>query len=259
MKASVKLVLVYLAMQLLAGLTAGPLAALYVLLAYGRLDSDLARDLSIAPTMLIGFAYMAAYLWRKGYLGGLPGRFAVQGAGDVAWSLAAGAGGIVLAGGVSAWLSFLPDWTEQTFDELQQSVAGMLCMVLLGPALEEVLFRGAVMQELMRRYRPWEAVALSGLLFGVTHINPAQVVAGCLMGILLGWIYWRTRSLLPCVLVHVLNNGLAVWLAARWPEAEQVTDLPGMSAPLMAGVMSAAAALLAMAMYFLGTPHGKDA
>lgn len=251
MKTSIKLVLIYFVMQLLAALTAGPLTALYVLIVYGELDVELANRLSVAPMMLIGFLYMAAYLWRKGYLDEWQDRFAVRGLRDVVWPLVGGVGGIVLVSGVSAWLSFLPDWMEQTFDVLQQGVLGVLCMVLLGPLLEELLFRGAIMQELLRRYRPWEAILLSGLLFGVTHINPAQVVAGCLMGVVLGWIYWKTRSLLPCVLVHVLNNGLAVWMSVRWPEARQVTDLPGMSTPVVIGMMIVAAGMLGTALYVM--------
>ena len=69
------------------------------------------------------------------------------------------------------------------------------------------------------------AILISALLFGVFHINPAQILPAFLIGILLAWTYYKTGSLIPCILMHILNNSLAVYLSIKYPEAENMDDL----------------------------------
>lgn len=252
MKVSIKLVLIYFVMQILGALTAGPVTMLFVYVIDGELDVAEAQRLALAPTMLFGFFYMGWYLWRKGYLEDDGARYGFPSLGFMGWTVLAGASAIVLLSGLNAVLTFLPDLMEQTFDVLQSGMTGVACIALLGPVLEEMLFRGAVTEELLRRYRPAMAIVLSGLLFGLFHINPAQVVSACFMGFLLAWLYWRTRSLIPCILVHVLNNSLSVVLGLCCPQVEELTDVPGMSGGVLAVVLVAAAALLAVSLWRMG-------
>ena len=98
---------------------------------------------------------------------------------------------------------------------------------LLGPVLEELVFRGAITRELLRKFRPGMAIFISGLLFGLIHFNPVQSVFGFLAGMLLAWLYWRTRSVVPCIVVHVLNNALSVGCTLAYPDVDTVADLMG--------------------------------
>ena len=129
-----------------------------------------------------------------------------------------------------SFLSFLPDWTETTFDVLQSNWAGILGICLFGPIVEELLFRGTVAKILLQRYKPWVAIVVSGVLFGIYHMNPVQMVAASFSGIFLGWLYYQTRSLVPCMVVHVLNNSLSVWMSLQFPEAEYTIDVMGATA-----------------------------
>lgn len=122
-------------------------------------------------------------------------------------------------------LTFLPDLLDQTFDLLQSGWLGILCISVLGPILEELLFRGAITKELLRRYSPAKAILLSGLIFGIFHLNPAQIISACLIGFLLAWLYYKTRSLMACILIHIMNNGLSVYLSLKHPEIEDMTHL----------------------------------
>ena len=56
-------------------------------------------------------------------------------------------------------------------------------------------------------------------------VNPAQILPAFLIGILLAWTYYKTGSLIPCILMHVLNNSLSVYLSIKYPEAENMDDL----------------------------------
>ena len=122
-------------------------------------------------------------------------------------------------------LTFLPDLLDQTFDLLQSGWLGILCISVLGPILEELLFRGAITKELLRRYSPAKAILFSGLIFGIFHLNPAQIISACLIGFLLAWLYYKTRSLMACILIHIMNNGLSVYLSLKHPEIEDMTHL----------------------------------
>ncbi len=104
----------------------------------------------------------------------------------------------------------IPDLMQDTFKSLSNNPLGVLSMTLLAPILEEVMFRGAIQGHLMRKYKnPYIGILIASLVFGVFHLNPVQVVYASLLGFILGWIYYRTGSLLPVILGHILNNSLA--------------------------------------------------
>ena len=103
----------------------------------------------------------------------------------------------------------LPNTMEDTFLAMSRNPMGILSITLLGPMLEELLFRGAIQGELQRQMKPWKAIIVSSLLFGLVHMNPAQIPFAFLLGMLFGWLYYRTGSLLPGLVGHVLNNSVA--------------------------------------------------
>lgn len=242
MKTAIKLILIYFLMQLLGALTAGPLAVLYVYVTTGGLDAALAQTLSLAPALLLGIVYMTLFLWKAGYLANDGRLYALTGVPCLLWSLLAGVSAMFLTDVAVSYLTFLPDWMEQTFDVLQSGWLGIVCVAVLGPILEELLFRGAVTKALLQKFSPAVAILLSGLLFGLFHINPVQVVSASLIGFLLAWLYWRTRSVVPGILIHILNNSFSVYLSLNYPEVENVKELIGTEA-LIAGIVGAVAVL----------------
>ena len=105
----------------------------------------------------------------------------------------------------------LRDNLNDVFDRLSHNTLGVLGLAVLAPLLEEVLFRGAIQGALMRFFdRPWPAIIVAALVFGIIHWNPVQTVYATLFGIVLGWIYYRTGSLMSVIVGHVLNNTFAV-------------------------------------------------
>lgn len=105
----------------------------------------------------------------------------------------------------------LPNLMEDSFIDLSGNVWGVLSMALAAPILEECLFRGAIEGHLLRTWqRPWLAVTVSALVFGLIHMNPVQMVFAFLAGLVFGWLYYRTGSVLPGIVGHILNNTMAV-------------------------------------------------
>lgn len=107
------------------------------------------------------------------------------------------------------WLP-LEDLLENEFDGLTHTVMGAFTISVLAPLLEEVMFRGAIQGYMMRRMRsPWAAIIAAALVFGIFHMNPVQVVYATLLGVVFGWIYYRTGSLMSVIVGHILNNTIA--------------------------------------------------
>ena len=104
----------------------------------------------------------------------------------------------------------MPDLMEQILDMLAKKDIWTFMMVgITGPILEEILFRGIILDGFLTRYKPGKAIFWSAFLFGLFHLNPWQFIPGFLIGLLLGYIYLKTRSLIPVILVHIVNNSFS--------------------------------------------------
>jgi sodium transport system permease protein len=103
-------------------------------------------------------------------------------------------------------------------------------VLAITPALcEETLFRGFIFSGL-RRLGPVWAIVLSAFLFGVAHSSIYRLLPTFALGLVLGFVLWRTRSIYCSMLVHALNNGLMVTLV-RAPGLPQKLGLDEVSAP----------------------------
>jgi membrane protease YdiL (CAAX protease family) len=97
-------------------------------------------------------------------------------------------------------------------ENLLVAVLAVLLIVVLAPVSEELFFRGFLFAGLRRRFSLWPAVIASGLLFGLVHATTGLTTVPLLavFGGLLAWFYAWSGSLWPCVVMHMINNGLAL-------------------------------------------------
>lgn len=95
----------------------------------------------------------------------------------------------------------------------------ILMSVVLAPILEETLFRGLIQGSIAQKYGPTAGILLSALIFGLMHGIPQQVINAFFVGIILGYIYYRTHSLITVILLHALNNGIAYLQMELFPKA----------------------------------------
>ncbi len=77
---------------------------------------------------------------------------------------------------------------------------------LAAPFYEEILFRGFLLPSLTRYLPVWGAIILSGFLFALAHLNLSEVLPLTVLGIVLGFVYQRSRNLLSSMLLHSLWN-----------------------------------------------------
>ncbi len=124
----------------------------------------------------------------------------------------------LLASNIIGELLELPNIYEDLFYSLSRNVFGFLSIALIAPIAEEMLFRGGIEGFLLRRkIKPIIAILVSAIIFGVIHANPAQIFFATILGIIFGWMYYRTGSILPSIVGHVLNNTVSVSVMATSP------------------------------------------
>jgi len=105
------------------------------------------------------------------------------------------------------WMFPLSSSEQATFTQMASgSFSSLVAVCILAPVLEEMLFRGIILRSFLRQYARWEAIVGSAALFGFAHLNLYQYVGGVIIGVFLGWLYERTRSLLPCIALHATYN-----------------------------------------------------
>lgn len=81
-----------------------------------------------------------------------------------------------------------------------------IMMVIAAPLLEEFIYRGIILDGLLKRYTPLTSILISSILFGIAHFNPWQLVTASLLGTFSGWIYYKTKSLAPSIIIHAAVN-----------------------------------------------------
>jgi len=81
--------------------------------------------------------------------------------------------------------------------------------VIVAPILEELIFRGYILGSIRIKMGTMSAIVLSATMFGLIHIIPQQVVNGFVMGLILGYVYVRSGSLVVVILMHAFNNAIA--------------------------------------------------
>ena len=88
-----------------------------------------------------------------------------------------------------------------------------VALALVGPFVEELLFRGLLTAAFRQRFGPWRTALLTAALFALAHVLPRVIPPIFLLGLALAFVYERVGSTMPGMLVHCLYNGIAVTAA----------------------------------------------
>lgn len=154
------------------------------------------------------------------------------------WCAIAAVGAVIPSTWLQEQLPELPNLAEQQLDMILRDRWGYFAVGLLAPVCEELVFRGAVLRALLRwTPRHWTAIAISALLFALVHANPAQMPHAFVIGLLLGWLYYRTDSVVPGVVYHWVNNSVAYVLYNFYPDSTlRLIDILGSQRSVAAAI-----------------------
>ena len=104
----------------------------------------------------------------------------------------------------------LPDMMQDTFLAMSRNIFGIISITVMAPLVEELLFRGAIQGYLHRKgMKPLQAIFIASAIFGIIHMNPIQIPFAFAIGMIFGWLYYRTGSLVPGIVGHFINNSIA--------------------------------------------------
>lgn len=115
----------------------------------------------------------------------------------------------------------MPEGTEEMFKSIMKVSWGYVALGIMVPVAEEIVFRGAiqrVLQNALGERNRWIAIVVSALIFGIIHFNLAQGLHAFLVGLLLGWLYSKTGSILPGFVFHWVNNTVAYLMFNLMPQ-----------------------------------------
>ena len=215
MKKAISYLLIFIGIQLVGG------AVINTLWALVTKSPDRTAALIITLTAVVSVITMLVFLLTR-WTAVSPTWLRTRPWNVLIWSVVAALGALIPSAWMQEMMPELPNWAENEFDMLLGNRWGYLCIGLLAPLSEEIVMRGAILKELLKspKLSPWGAIAVSALFFALIHMNPVQMPHAFLIGLLLGWMYWRTGSILPGVAYHWANNSVAYVLYNIYPSSD---------------------------------------
>jgi len=119
----------------------------------------------------------------------------------------------------------------------------LLVFALLASVCEELAFRGYILSGLLRRFRARTAILISSFFFALFHMNVFQFAPAFILGVVLGLITVRAKSIWPAIIFHLLHNTLLIcsvfavafdpafrdWLTTIWPGVIAACTAVGLS------------------------------
>lgn len=154
---------------------------------------------------------------------------------DVRWGVLAGLVGLLLAGVAAALtMAVFGDFTSAAGDaaELLIAQSGPIAWITFGllimvgaPIAEELAFRGLMFSALLKRgVKPWLVIVITSALFAVFHIEPTRVFLLFVIGLVLGFVRYRTNSIGSAIIAHgVINAPAAIFVMFGLPEVPGMT------------------------------------
>lgn len=156
-----------------------------------------------------------------------------------------------------------PEW----FDQLMKSTAlgenvwcSILTTCICAPILEELLCRGLMLRGMIENGKhPASAIVWSSIIFGILHMNPWQAIPAILVGLLMGYMYYKTRCIWVPIALHVLNNSLSTLLYYLFPEIPSDATFRGMigDSQIYFAIFAISIAVLALSYFTITKFVGK--
>ncbi len=230
MKKAISYLLIFIGIQLLGG------AVVYPIWTAVTGTADMTAAQLITTTVLTSLATIFVFLfwhWTEVSPHWIRTRPWVV----LTWSVVAAMGALIPSMWLQEQMPELPNLMDNEFDMILTNRWGYLAIGLLAPLSEEIMLRGGVLKELLKKFSPWVAIAISAVFFALIHFNPAQMPHAFLIGLLLGWMYWRTGSILPGVAYHWANNSIAYIFYNIYPNPDlKLVDVMGSEQHVMMAV-----------------------
>jgi membrane protease YdiL (CAAX protease family) len=167
----------------------------------------------------------------------------------------------VLTDPISVLIPMSDYWKKYFADMGDTNIFSIVTVIVAAPILEEFFFRGVILNGLLKNYSPQKAIIVSAAIFGIAHFNPWQAIPAFLGGLIMGWMYWKTNSIIPGMILHFVNNLFSTLLGMAFKDADTIKEL--VSTPVYIILYLACSAILMggwvfLEKYFEDNPTPED-
>lgn len=162
----------------------------------------------------------------------------------------------------------MPDSVKQIYaNMLSNMLWTSLSVAVAAPLVEEFFLRGTIMRGMLQHSTPLKAILWSAFYFALIHMNLYQALGAFIMGLFIGWIYYRSGTLWLAILIHFVNNGSSVLFTLLNPQMDVETTLMDIiiqswSVEAYIGIYTASLAILAAIIFYfyknLGNGQSKE-
>ncbi len=111
----------------------------------------------------------------------------------------------------------------EDYSKLSEQIVGgnsilitLLAVGILGPIFEEILFRGIIFGELRKSMKVYIAIIIQAVIFGVYHMNIVQGAYAIVFGLIIGAIYYKTKSIIAAITLHISVNVAGVMMSESY-------------------------------------------
>ena len=158
----------------------------------------------------------------------------------------------------------MPESLQKIFADLmgKYGISTFITIVIAAPILEELIFRGIILDGLLKKYSPIKAILIASVLFGLVHLNPWQFIAALSLGTFAGWIYYKTKSVSYAIIIHATNN-LGGFLIGKFSDSDTLSTNETLiesygSVLNLIFVLVASIIIFAISIYYLKGEFGKN-
>lgn len=197
-----------------------------------RIDARLAISIAESAVLFVGVPMLSALFSRVDLISGFQLRraspWAVLGALLLGLSLWPFVGELILIlhrAGLTTTSEELQKAAQAYFEKLRGAPVATFLALAVAPAIvEELFFRGYLFNAISASARPRSVIAISAIMFGAFHLLVGETFAierllpSTLMGLVLGWVRWKSGSVFPGMLLHVAHNCILL-LVGLYPGA----------------------------------------
>lgn len=123
-------------------------------------------------------------------------------------------------------------------DEIMSSqsfVQTFLFLAVMPAVCEETSFRGIIFSGMLSGSKPWKAILLTAFFFGLFHLSLHRFLPVFLIGLAATYLAWKSNSIFPGMLLHMLVNGSAAFLV-HYPQYDKLGMLSEKPSILMVGM-----------------------
>ncbi len=147
-----------------------------------------------------------------------------------------------------------PDFLTRINSEIftsysSKEIVWVIVVVCVTPAIcEETLFRG-YLQRTLERTLGAKSLFITGIIFGLFHMRPLNLVSLSLLGMMIGFFFYRSKSLLPGMAAHFTNNLMAVLSLYRLPDGKPRIPIISADLPVIGLLLAAAITVALLVLY----------